>query len=315
VTILRFIQGIAHGGEWGGAILVVIEHAPMERRGLFGGCANTGQQFGTVLSGAVVSLVLYAAGPQFLSWGWRVPFLLGLAMVAVGFYVRTRMVETPEFIALKREGRTRRMPILDVVRGHYQEILLTVGAATMSTGAFFITAIFMLSYGISTLRLGIHTVLHALIVLGVTAIASTILASGLSDRIGRSRVVIAGVAAAALYIFPFFWLVQIGTATSFTLALGLSGVMAGIIHGPTATLYTEIYDASMRYSGATLGYQIGTVLGGGLSPVVATALLKQFNGATWPICIYVLALCMLGFVCFSALGTRQRKSLAYAAAD
>jgi len=314
LTLLRFIQGIAYGGEWGGAILVVVEHAPKDRRGFFGGFAHSGQQLGTVLASSVISLSLYATGAQFLSWGWRVPFLLGLAMVAIGFYVRTRMVETPEFVALKQAGRARKLPILDVWRHNYWKILLTIGAVTVTTATFYMTAIFMLSYGITALRMDIHTVLHALIVLGVTGIASSIWFGALSDRIGRVPVILAGVVAMALYIFPFFWLVQSGNAALLTLALAVSGFIGGFTHGPVAAFYTEIYDVSMRYSGATLGTQIGIVLGGGFSPLIATALLKQFDGATWPICLYIIALSVLGFICFAALGARQKR-LAYAAAD
>ena len=314
LTVLRFIQGIAYGGEWGGAILVVVEHAPVDRRGFFGGFANSGQQFGTVLASTVISVTLYATGAQFVSWGWRLPFLLSLVMVGIGFYVRTRIVETPEFLALKREGRARKQPIFDVVRRHYREILLTIGAATMTTATFYMTAIFMLSYATTTLGMDIHTVLHALVVLGVTSIASSVLAGAISDRIGRVPVVLTGVFVMSLYIFPFFWLIQGGSAAWLTLALALSGLTGGITHGAVAAFYTEIYDASMRYSGATLGTQIGIVLGGGFSPLIAAALLKQFDGATWPICLYILALSVLAFICFAALGARQ-KTLAYAAAE
>ena len=148
----------------------------------------------------------------------------------------------------------------------------------------------------------------------MTSIASSIWFGALSDRIGRVPVILAGVVATALYIFPFFWLVQGGNAASLTLALAVSGLISGFTHGPVAAFYTEIYDVSMRYSGATLGTQIGIVLGGGFSPLIATALLKQFDGATWPISLYIIALSVLGFICFAALGVRQKR-LAYAAAD
>lgn len=313
LTLLRFVQGIAYGGEWGGAILVVIEHAPKGRRGFFGGFANGGSSLGTIFSGGVISLSLYATGDQFLSWGWRVPFLLGVAMVFVGFYVRTRILETPEFLALKGAGRARQLPIVDALRRHYREILLTIGASTMTTATFYVMAIFMLSYGSRTLGMSMHTMLHGLMLQGVAVIGSSICFGALSDRIGRIPVVMAGAGVMACYVFAFFWLVRSGDEALMMLGLVGYGLLSGMTHGPVAALYTEIYDASIRYSGATLGTQVGIVLGGGFSPMIATALLKQFDGATWPISLYIVALSIVGIACFAALGVSQKR-LAYAAA-
>ena len=313
LTLLRFVQGIAYGGEWGGAILVVIEHAPKGRRGFFGGFANGGSSLGTIFSGGVISLSLYATGDQFLSWGWRVPFLLGVAMVFVGFYVRTRILETPEFLALKGAGRARQLPIVDALRRHYREIVLTIGASTMTTATFYVMAIFMLSYGSRTLGMSMHTMLHGLMLQGVAVICSSICFGALSDRIGRIPVVMAGAGVMACYVFAFFWLVRSGDEALMMLGLVGYGLLSGMTHGPVAALYTEIYDASIRYSGATLGTQVGIVLGGGFSPMIATALLKQFDGATWPISLYIVALSIVGIACFAALGVSQKR-VAYAAA-
>ncbi len=312
LTVLRFIQGIAYGGEWGGAILVVVEHAPKERRGFFGGFANGGTPLGSLLAGAVISLSVYATGDQFLSWGWRIPFLLSVFMIGIGFYVRTRIVETPEFLALKTAGRARKVPVFDAVRRHYREILLTAGAAMMTTATFYMTAIFMLSYGSTKLGYSMHTLLHALIVQAIVTIVSSIWFGGLSDRIGRVPVLMSGATFMAIYIFAFFWMIQSGSAGWLLLAFTIAGFGIGITHGPVAAFYTEIYDASVRYSGATLGTQIGLVFGGGLAPLISAALLRQFDGATWPICLYIVLLTGLGLFCFSALGERQR--LAYVAA-
>jgi MHS family shikimate/dehydroshikimate transporter-like MFS transporter len=314
LTVLRFIQGIAYGGEWGGAILVVVEHAPISRRGFFGGFANGGTPLGAVLAAGVLSLCVYATGDQFLSWGWRIPFLLSIAMIGMGLYVRTRILETPEFLALKREGRMSKRPILDAVRRYYREILLTAGIVVMSTGTYYITSIFMLSYGTATLGMSVHTMLRALIVQNVAAIIASIGFGALSDRIGRVYLMKAGAALMALYIFPMFWLVQTADPVLMTLGLALSGFGIGVIHGPAAAYYTELYDASVRYSGTTLGMQIGIVFGGGFSPLIAAALLRHFDGATWPICLYVMALAVAALVCVTGLGEIYRKP-DYAAAD
>src|SRR5579859_4548880 len=150
LTLLRFIQGIAFGGEWGGAILVVIEHAPRSRRGLFGGLASGGIPMGTVFASGLLSLSVYATGPHFLTWGWRLPFLFSIAMILMGLYVRTRILETPEFLAVQREGRLSSLPAMEAVRRHYREILLIAGAFLMSNATFYVTSVFMLSYGNST---------------------------------------------------------------------------------------------------------------------------------------------------------------------
>jgi MHS family shikimate/dehydroshikimate transporter-like MFS transporter len=314
LTTLRFVQGIAFGGEWTGAILVVVEHAPPARRGYFGGFANGGTPLGSGLACAVISLALYATGDQFLSWGWRIPFLISVAMIGIGIYVRTRIVETPEFLALKREGRERPVPILDAARRHYREILLTAGAVTMTTTTFLITSVFILTYGSRTLGISIHTMLHGLIALSVVSIVASVAFGALSDRIGRVPVVIAGVVLVALCVFPLFWLVQTKDAGLIILGLALFGFVSAAMHGPVAAFYTEIYDTSVRYSGATLGTQIGIVLGGGFSPLIATALLAHFGGATWPICLYVIGLAVVAIPCFWALGA-SRNRLTYAVAD
>jgi MFS family permease len=313
LTLLRFIQGIVFGGEWTGAILVVVEHAPPARRGYFGGFANGGTPLGSALACAVISFALYATGDQFSTWGWRLPFLFSVALIGVGLYVRTRIVETPEFLALKREGRERQVPILHAARRHYREILLTAGAATMTTATFLITSVFMLSYGSRTLGISIHTMLHGFIALSVVSILASVAFGALSDRIGRVPVVVAGAVLVALSIFPLFWVLQTKDAGLIILGLAFFGFVSAAMHGPVAAFYTEIYDASVRYSGATLGTQIGIVLGG-FSPLIATVLSARFDGATWPICLYLVGLAVVAIACFTALGA-NRNRLSYAAAD
>jgi len=307
LTLLRFIQGIAFGGEWGGAILVVIEHAPRSRRGLFGGLASGGIPMGTVFASGLLSLSVYATGPHFLTWGWRLPFLFSIAMILMGLYVRTRILETPEFLAVQREGRLSSLPAMEAVRRHYREILLIAGAFLMSNATFYVTSVFMLSYGNSTLGIGINAMLNALAVKSFATIVAAAAFGALSDRFGRVPVILGSVLFMALYIFPLFWLVQTRDPTAVTLGLGLAGVGIVAINGPVAAFSTEVYDASLRYSGATLGTQMGAVFGGGFSPLIAQAMLAHFGGATWPICLYVIVLSVLAVGCVAALGETYRK--------
>jgi MFS family permease len=314
LTLLRFIQGIAYGGEWGGAVLLVVEHAPADRRGLYGGCANSSAPMGNVLASVLIGLSLYATGDSFFTWGWRIPFLFSLVMVAIGLYVRTGILETPEFLALKQEGRQSKVPVLEALRGNYREVLLTAGAFLLSNGSFYVTYVFVLTYGGITLGLGINTMLNALLVASVVMIFACVGFGALSDRIGRAPVILGSAVLTALNAFPLFWLLQTKDPTLVTLAVVLAAIAIAAVWGPVAVFITEIFGTRVRYSGASLGYQIGSIFGGGLSPLIATALLKQSGGQTWPISLYIVAMAAIAFVCVAFLGETYKKP-AYASAD
>ena len=307
LTVLRFVQGIAYGGEWGGAVLVVIEHAPPGRRGFLGGFPNGGVPFGLVIAAGTLSLSAALSGPDFLSWGWRVPFLLSIVMIAIGIYVRTRIVETPEFLALKRAGRDRPLPVLDALRRHWREILLTAGTFLLVNGGYFVIVVFMLSYGGVRLGVGITAMLNAVMVASFFQVFACVGFGALSDRVGRRPVVMGGAVFIALYIFPLFAMIDTKDPALITLAMTLGLVGFGALYGPVAAFFTEIFSAEVRYSGASIGYQIGAVFGGGLAPLISTALSAQFGGATWPVCLYVIALAVLALVCLGLIGeTRGR---------
>jgi MFS family permease len=309
LTALRFLQGIAYGGEWGGAVVLVVEYAPPARRGFFGACPNGGASLGTVLALGLMSLTSLATGDAFLVWGWRIPFLFSLVLIGVGLYVRTKIVETPEFLALKQAGREHKQPMLDAIREHYREILLTAGTLLLINAGFYVTAVFVLTYGGLTLGLGMSTMLNAVMVATFVQIFATIGFGALSDRIGRIPVLRAAVIFVALYIFPLFWLLQTRDALIVTAALTVSAIAFGALYGPIAALFAEAFETSVRYSGASLGYQIGAVFGGGLAPLIATGLLQRY-GATWPICVYMIALGVLALVCLGLLGeTSDRRAI------
>jgi MFS family permease len=306
LTVLRFGQGIAWGGEWAGAVLVAIEHAPPNRRGFFGGFPNGGISLGLMIATGALGLTMSATGNNFLSWGWRIPFLLSLLVISMGIYVRTKITETPEFTALQKAGREKKVPILDAVTNHHREILLVSGIFAMANGGYSIIMVFMLSYGGVTLGIGIGTMLNAIMVASAVQIGACIAFGALSDRIGRVPVVMAGVLFVGLYIFPLFWLVQTKNPTLVTFGLTVALAAFAAVFGPTAAYFTEIFPTNVRYSGASIGYQIGSVFGGGLAPLIATALLAHFGGATWPICLYVIALVVLAVICLTILGEPER---------
>jgi MFS family permease len=310
LTLLRFLQGIAYGGEWGGAVVLVVEYAPPAHRGFFGACPNGGASLGTVLALGLLSLTSFATGDAFLVWGWRIPFLFSLVLIAIGLYVRTKIVETPEFLALKQAGREHRLPMIDAIREHYREILLTAGTLLMINAGFYVTAVFVLTYGGLTLGMGMGTMLNAVMVASFVQIFATIGFGALSDRLGRIPVLVGAVIAVLLYIFPLFWLLQTKNPALVTLGLTAAAIVFGALYGPIAAMFAEAFDTGVRYSGASLGYQIGAVFGGGLAPLIATGLLQRF-GATWPICVYMMVLAVIALACLGLLGeTSDRRAFA-----
>jgi MFS family permease len=227
-------------------------------------------------------------------------------MISMGIYVRTKITETPEFTALQKAGREKKVPILDALTNHHREILLVSGIFGMANGGYYVIVVFMLSYGGVTLGIGIGTMLNAIMVASAVQIGACIAFGALSDRIGRVPVVIAGVLFVGLYIFPLFWLVQTKNPALVTLGLTVALAAFAAVFGPIAAYFTEIFPTNVRYSGASIGYQIGSVFGGGLAPLIATALLAHFGGATWPICLYVIALVVLAVICLTILGEPER---------
>jgi len=306
LTLLRFVQGIAYGGEWGGAVLVVIEHAPRHRRGFLGGFPNGGVPLGLVVASGLLSLSSWLTGPSFIEWGWRIPFVASVLMILIGLYVRTKILETPEFLALKRTGRAERVPVLEAIRRHPREILLTAGAFLLINGGYFVIVVFMLSYGGRTLGLGIGTMLNAVMVASFFQVFACIGFGALSDRVGRLPVVMGGAIFIGLYIFPLFWLVETKDPVIITVAMTVALIGFGALYGPVAAFFTEIYEPSVRYSGASLGYQLGAVFGGGLAPLIATSLQAAFGGAIWPVCLYVIALVVIALICLACLGETSR---------
>ena len=292
LVLLRLIQGFATGGEWGGAALMTIEHAT-SRRGFWGGLITTGIVLGLVLS----SLAFMALGrlpeADFLDWGWRVPFLLSALLVVVGLYIRLQVSESPEFAQIVRSGQQARAPILEALRqpGSVFMIFLLRVAENFS---FYIFSAFSLAYVTRALglprSLALNAVLIAAAVEAVTALGMGVIA----DRIGARRVVMFGIAFQMLFAFPFFAMLQTGSPVLIVLAVVIGfAVCNAAISGPSPAYFAQFFGTRVRFSGISLGRETATILGGGMSPLIATALLS-WAGDTWPI-----ALCMAGT---SALG-------------
>jgi MFS family permease len=298
LVLLRVVQGIAVGGEWGGAVLMSAEHAS-SRRGLWASFTNAGAPSGVVLSTLVLAASAALTGEEgFLAWGWRIPFLLSIVLLAVGLFVRSRVAETPVF-AEAAATKPATPPLFDVLRNHSRNLLLSIGVGFGAFVAQGTITTFLISYAVQA-GFARQTVLNALTLSSFVAIFGIIGFSALSDRVGRRPIVLAGAAAMAVYAFALFPMVDSGSAVLLTIAIVLGqGVLHTAWYGPLAALYTELFSTGSRYTGASLGYQIAG-LGGGIAPLVFASVLAA-GGGTTTISIIIAAGCVLCIGCVLVL--------------
>ncbi|MBD0418237.1 MHS family MFS transporter [Streptomyces sp. TRM S81-3] len=290
LVALRVVQGVAIGGEWGGATLMVVEHAERtqgSRRGLWSSFTQLGAPLGSVLSAGVVALVSALPDDDFRSWGWRVPFLLSVVLLAVGLFVRLKVAESPLFAQGRRE-KAARPPVVEVLRRPGPVLL----AACVGIGAFTAQSLltgFMISYAVDR-GYSRPQVLTAVTLASCVALAVLPAASALSDRVGRRPVVLAGAVACAALAFPVLALVDSGSPGLLVLALVLGhGVAQSTMYGPLGALLTELFGTEVRYTGASLGYQAATLIGAGFSPLIASSLVASYGGGSTPVALLLCA--------------------------
>jgi metabolite-proton symporter len=294
LVTLRLAQGFGVGGEWGGAVLMAVEHAPAHARGFYGSWPQIGVPAGLLLSTAVFSLFARLPEDQFLSWGWRVPFLLSILLVGVGLIIRLRILETPAFARVKEERTEARRPIVELFRAHRKEVLLAMGARFAENGAFYIYTVFVLVYGTQKVGLDRQTILNGVLMAAACALITIPVCGALSDRLGRRPVYLFGACFTALFAYPLFWLLDTGSTPLVWLALVIV-LMFGHspMYGPQAAFLSELFGTRVRYSGASLGSQLSSVIAGGLSPFIATALLPYGRGA---LAAYIVAMALVTIV-------------------
>ncbi|WP_368634377.1 MFS transporter [Kurthia gibsonii] len=295
---LRLIQGLGIGGEWGGALLLAYEYAPPEKRGLYGSIPQMGVTIGMFLgTGALTFITFVISIDAFVSWGWRVPFILSAFLVLFGFWIRKGIDETPDFKNLKESGEVVKVPLFETLKTHWREVLIAIGAKVVETAPFYIFGTFVISYATTQLD---FTYVEALIAVMVATVVTTVLIpimGSLSDKIGRKKMYIYGVLAMFIYAFPYFLLLHQGTFITLLIStvIGL-GVIWAPITAVLGTMFSEIFDAKVRYTGITLGYQIGAALAGGTAPLVATALLLEFNNSWIPIALYIMLTAIISLI-------------------
>ncbi|WP_035732371.1 MFS transporter [Gulosibacter molinativorax] len=310
LIVLRILQGVSAGGEWGGAVLMAVEYAPVNQRGRYGMYPQLGVPLGMLLATAVLALMsgVISPGEAFNEWGWRVPFLLSIVLVAVGFIVRQSVDESPVFQEIAASGKQTKMPMVELFKKHWKLVLLLalVFAGNNASG-YMITGGFILNYSTDPaglLAMDRTAVLNSVTIAAVVWLAFTFLSGYMADWIGRKNTYVIGWMWLILFVFPLFWFVNTGSILWLTVGMCLFAVGLGLTYGPQAAWYAETFPASVRTSGVSISYAIGAIIGGAFAPTIATALVGQF-GTTLAVSMYLLIMVVLALSATLVLRDRR----------
>lgn len=307
LTICRFLQGVALGGEWGGAVLMAVEYAPANRRGFFGSVVQIGATIGLALATAVLfAASYYLSKEDFMVWGWRVPFLLSILMLLSGLYIRMKVSETPAFRNIQAEGKIAKYPIMEVLRSHWKVVALTalvyLGAITVP---FYTVWVFLTYYATSVLNLDRSMVLLGVVGVNLLLTFVILFAGSLSDRIGKKAILFVGSLCVAAMAYPFFTVLDYADIKWVWVAMLMLATPLWAMWGVLPAYFTELFPEQLRYTGISLGSQLATIIGG-LVPLFATAVLPQYG--TWPISALVFFCAVLAFYALYALSCREQSS-------
>ncbi len=301
LTVIRLIQGIGVGGEWGGSVLLAMEWARTnQHRGFISSWPQFGAPAGFFLANLAVLVFSWLSGDQFLTWGWRIPFLISIIMVAVGLWIRLGILETPVFQKVLDEERVERVPVLEVLKRQPKQVALTALLRMPEQAPGYIFGAFVFTYGTTVLGASRNFLLIAVLVSAVLSFLWVTCAGHLSDRVGRKRMYIIGCVFVAVFGFVYFAMLDTKVPALIFIAIAASGLPIMTMYGPEAALIAESFSPRLRYSGSSLGYQLASIIAGGPSPFIATALLAAFH-ASQPIALYILACAVIGIIATSLL--------------
>jgi metabolite-proton symporter len=309
LVLLRVVQGIGIGGEWGGAVLMTVEHAPPGRRGYFGSWPQVGVPAGLMLGTGVFALLSSTLNSdQFLAWGWRIGFLLSAVLVVIGLYIRLQVVETPAFRAVRTEGAEAKVPLLELLRTAKRSLLLGMGARMAEGIAFNTWGVFAISYATTRLGMDRTPVLLGVMAAAAVCVPMTPLCGHLSDRFGRRRTFAMGALLFGASAAPAFALFDTGSALVIggTLVITL-GLFYGVMYGPEAALFADLFPANIRYSGVSFVYQVSGILASGLTPLILTALLTAGGGRPWLLVGYLVLMSLVSAVSVALIPSHRRR--------
>ena len=295
LVVLRLIQGIGVGGEWGGSVLMSMEWGSEKRRGLFASYPQLGVPIGLLLSTVIFQAFSSLPDATFLSWGWRIPFLLSVVMIGVGLFVRLRVQESPEFRVIKEAEQVVRLPVMDAFRRYPREIFASAFVRMSEQAPFYLFTTFVLTYGTKALTLPRGQLLTDVTIAAAIGLVTVPLFGHLSDLVGRKTMYGIGIVLTAAYAFPYFGLLNTRSAGIILLAIIISLVVHDMQYGPQASLIAESFGTNLRYSGAGMGYQFASVIAGGPAPLIAAAILTATGSSTW-ISWYIVGCCVLAFI-------------------
>jgi MFS transporter, MHS family, shikimate and dehydroshikimate transport protein len=290
LVVLRFVQGFGVGGEWGGAVLMVVEHAHRGRRGLYASWVQAGVPAGSLLANSVFNVFSFLPEKAFLSWGWRIPFLLGIGLLGVGLFIRLQIYESPLFAKVRDRKQLATVPFFEVLRRYPRNVVLAIGARMAENAGFYVFTVFVLTYATVNLHLKQTAILNCLLFASAVQFLAIPAFGMLSDAVGRRPVYLGGAVALAAFAFPFFWMVDTASTTWIGLAMAIALIAQSAMYAPQAAFFSELFGTDVRYTGASIGYQLASPLAGGLAPLVCVSLLQWAGGRTGGISAYLIAL-------------------------
>ncbi|WP_017584803.1 MFS transporter [Nocardiopsis ganjiahuensis] len=290
LAVLRLLQGLAVGGEWGGAITIAIEHAPERQRARYAALVQVGSPVGTLVSSAVFSAVLLLPSADFDAWGWRIPFLAAFPLLGIALYIRLKVEESPVFQELVELEDRAKVPALALFREAGGRLLVAVAAALLGVGGFYMMTTFVVSYASSVLEVDRQVVVNATLVAAVFQIAVTLVAGRVAERFGPGRMTVIGAVATGAAAFPLFWLIDTAEPWAITVAVTTGICLITLAYAVTGTLLADLFPPRLRYSGVSLGYNLAGAFSGFL-PLIATALLVVDDGASWPAVLVLIGIC------------------------
>ena len=289
LLVLRVLQGIGLGGEWGGAVTMTYEYASEDKRGLYASFPQIGLSIGLCLSAGIVAIASSLPEAQFLAWGWRVGFLLSVVLVAVGLYIRMRILETPEFLRLKEQRQEVPVPFMNMLREYPANVLLGMGARYIDGVFFNVFAVFSIVYLVNTVHISRTTALWGVFASALVMIAFIPLFGRLSDKWGRGKTYAIGSILLALSAYPAFWLMSGGNIVAIFIGMVIPfGIIYAMCYGPEAGLFCDLFDARVRYTGISFVYQFSGIFASGITPIIATYLIHANGNQPWYLCAYVV---------------------------